>query len=127
MLRSIFFACVGGALGTGFRVAITTLVVGRFGAGFPYATMGINIVGCFLIGFIAELARTRSGFHPEMRTFLVAGVLGGFTTFSAFSYDVLNLFGNRDVTLTLLYVVGSVAIGIVAAHSGVSLVRAMAR
>lgn len=126
MLRSILLACLGGAIGSGLRVVITTFVIERFGTAFPYATMGINIVGSFFIGFVIELARTREGFSPDARLFLTAGILGGFTTFSAFSYDALTLMNNREMLLTLAYVVGSVAIGIAAAHWGVSLVRAMA-
>jgi CrcB protein len=127
MLRSVLLACLGGAIGSGARVLITTLVIGRFGAAFPYATMGINIVGSFFIGFIIELARTREGFSPDARLFLTAGILGGFTTFSAFSYDALTLAGSRETLLMLVYVVGSVILGILAAHGGISLVRAMAR
>jgi fluoride exporter len=126
MLRSIFLACLGGALGSGLRLAVTTFVVSRVGTNFPYATMGINIAGCFLIGFIAELSRHRTGFSPDLRVFLIVGILGGFTTFSSFSYDVLNLFGKSEYTLTMLYMLGSVAIGIAAAYGGASLVRAMA-
>jgi len=127
MLRSILLACLGGAIGSGTRVLITTLVLNRFGPAFPYATMGINIVGSFFIGFVIELARTREGFSPDARLFLTAGILGGFTTFSAFSYDALTLMGNRETVLTLVYVIGSVVLGILAAHGGVSLIRAMAR
>ena len=127
MLRSILFACLGGAIGSGLRVFITTVVISRFGPDFPYATMGINIAGSFFIGFVAELARQRAGFSPDLRLFLTAGVLGGFTTFSAFSYDVLNLWSTRAFLLTFVYTVGSVAFGILAAQGGISLIRAMAR
>jgi len=126
MLRSIFLACLGGALGSGFRLVITTFVVSRFGAGFPYATMGINIAGCFLIGFIAELSRLRTGFNPDLRLFLMAGILGGFTTFSSFSYDVVTLFARNEYFSTMVYGLGSVAVGITAAFAGMSLVRTMA-
>ncbi len=127
MLRSILFACVGGAIGSGLRVFITTVVVSRFGLDFPYATMGINIAGSFFIGFVAELARQRAGFSPDLRLFLTAGILGGFTTFSAFSYDILNLWSTRAFALTLVYTIGSVVLGVVAAQGGISLIRSLAR
>jgi CrcB protein len=109
------------------RVLITTLVVGRAGVDFPYATMGINILGSFLIGFVFELAHQRSGFNPELRLFLTAGILGGFTTFSSYSYDVLNLLGKNSFIPMAIYTAGSVVIGVLAAQAGVSLVRVMAR
>lgn len=57
---------------------------------FPYGTLAVNIIGCFLIGFLASLATTRQLFTPETRLFLFVGLLGGFTTFSTFSYEVFS-------------------------------------
>ena len=57
---------------------------------FPYGTLAVNIIGCFLIGFLSSLAATRQLFSPETRLFLFVGLLGGFTTFSTFSYEVFS-------------------------------------
>ena len=117
---------LGAALGGIARLWITNLVVARAGVtGAPYATMFINISGSFLIGIVIELARTRLGLPPLFRLFLATGILGGYTTFSTFSYEAFIL-GTSGLTVTaLVYVVGSVLLGIVGALSGVATARAI--
>ncbi|HSD26989.1 MAG TPA: CrcB family protein, partial [Vicinamibacteria bacterium] len=76
--------CVGGAVGTGVRYLTGLLAVHWLGAGFPYGTLAVNLAGAFLIGLVQQLAGV---LIPEtVRLFLVVGVLGGMTTYSAFTY-----------------------------------------
>jgi CrcB protein len=87
----------------------------------------INITGSFAIGIVAELAVTRSGgISAEARTFLAAGVLGGFTTFSSFALETLTLARDGSMPLALGYGLGSLVFGFTAAFAGTVLVRALA-
>jgi len=115
---------VGGGLGSLARYLTGLAFLQRFGPGFPYGTLAINLAGCFLIGIIAELAQTRAfGIGSSARLFLVVGVLGGFTTFSTFAYDAVTLSGEALSISAMLYVLASVAGGIIAAFAGIVLAR----
>lgn len=113
-------AC-GGALGACFR-----LVVGRFfevtwtAAKFPFSTFCINILGCFLIGVIAEFS-IRNEFHSSLRLFIVTGILGGFTTFSAFGLESVSLLRAGHISLAITYIVASVVGGCTATLLGMLL------
>ncbi len=116
----------GGGIGAFFRYAVGALFLQRFGPGFPYATMTINLLGCFLIGIISELAVSRAiGVTPLVRTFLVVGILGGFTTFSTFAYEAVTLGEEAAGLAALAYVCASVIGGIVAAFAGMVAVRSL--
>ena len=116
----------GAALGGILRLLVTQLVVARFGAGFgQYATMFINVSGSFLIGVVIELAQTRTGFPPLWRFFLATGILGGYTTFSTFSYEAYVLAADGLYASATFYVVASVALGIAGAIGGIVLVRSL--
>jgi CrcB protein len=81
--------CAGGALGSGLRYLTGLLAIHWLGPGFPYGTLAVNLVGAFLIGLVQQLA---AGLIPESaRLFLVVGVLGGMTTYSAFAYETVRL------------------------------------
>ncbi len=115
---------VGGGFGSVARYLTGLLFLQRFGPGFPYGTLAINLAGCFLIGVVAELAQTRAfASGSNVRLFLVAGVLGGFTTFSTFAYDAVTLAGEALSIPAVVYVLTSVAGGIIAAFAGIVAVR----
>lgn len=115
---------VGGGLGSVARYLSGLVFLQRFGPGFPYGTLAVNLTGCFLIGIVAELAQTRAfGSGSAARVFLVAGILGGFTTFSTFAYDAVTLAGEALSIPAILYVLASVVGGIVAAFVGTVVVR----
>jgi CrcB protein len=125
-LRSLLTVGIGAALGGMLRLAITQLVVGRVGAGYGhYATLFINVSGSFLIGVVIELSQTRADFHPLWRLFLATGILGGYTTFSTFSYEAFTLASGGFAWGSAAYVVGSVALGIGGAILGVACTRAL--
>lgn len=126
-LRVIVAVGVGAALGGILRLLVTQLVVARAGAGYGfYATMFINVSGSFLIGVVIEMAQTRANVSPLWRYFLATGILGGYTTFSTFSYEALSLATGGFALTTAVYVVGSVVLGIACAYGGIVTARALA-
>ena len=111
---------VGGALGSLGRFWLTGVMFGLTGPRFPWGTLLINVVGSFVIGLVAGLTLVpeRIGLHPDLRIFLMTGVCGGFTTFSAFSLQTLELLQSGDVVPALGYAVGSVVLCVAATLGG---------
>ncbi len=123
-LKALLAVALGGGIGSALRYGVNFVVIARFGPGFPFGTFLINITGSLLIGIVAELAATSSvGMAPLLRLFLAVGVLGGYTTFSTFALDTVTLVGDRTLGMATLYVLASVALGVVAAFAGQVLVR----
>lgn len=121
------WVALGGAIGSVLRWATIVLAAGRFGAGFPWGTFAVNVVGSFLIGAVVEWSsRGALGVTPMVRLFVATGILGGFTTFSTFSMDTLTLLRDGEAPLALGYALGSVAVGLGAAYAGVLLARLVA-
>ncbi len=126
-LRVIAAVGVGAALGGIFRLLVTQLVVARAGAGYGfYATMFINVSGLFLIGVVIEMGQTRAHVSPLWRYFLATGILGGYTTFSTFSYEALSLWTGGFMFTSFMYIAGSVVLGIAGAFGGIVTARALA-
>lgn len=124
--RTLAAIALGGGFGSVLRYVVGFAITQRLGPGFPWGTFVINITGSLIIGLVAELSATRAlGITPLVRVFLMVGVLGGYTTFSAFSLDMVTLVGDRAAGLALLYGFGSLACGFAAAFAGVALVRAL--
>jgi CrcB protein len=82
-------------MGTGARYLVSQGAARAFGVGFPYGTLIVNLVGCFLIAAIAQLALTGTLVSPTMRVVLTTGFVGGLTTYSAFNYETTRLLGDR--------------------------------
>ena len=98
----------GGFLGAIMRYWITYGTIKLLGFKFPYGTLLVNVIGCYLIGYLATLAEQRIFLTPALRQqFLFIGILGGFTTFSSFSYEALELFKERSFMLGALYITGN--------------------
>jgi len=112
-------SAIGGALRHGFNVAGARLM----GTGWPYGTFTVNVVGSFAIGAIVAYFSLRGHIASAWLLFLTTGVLGGFTTFSAFSLDVVLLSERGHPGLAALYVAGSVIVSVAAAFVGLTLVR----
>lgn len=121
MLYAIVFvgAGIGGALRHGVNVGAARL----FGTGFPLGTFIVNIVGSFAMGLLAGYFASRPGIGQHLRLFLATGILGGFTTFSAFSLDTALLIERHAFGLAAGYVVGSVAASVGALFLGLALFR----
>ncbi len=123
MLHTLTLVFLGGGIGAVLRFASSELIHKHFGLGFPYGTLAVNIAGSFLIGVIAALLSDFFPAKPLLHAFLVIGVLGGFTTFSAFSLDTYHLFVAGKNFLALLNVTLSIAGCILAAWVGHEVVR----
>ena len=114
----------GGFLGSGSRYLVVKGMERLFPySAFPYGTVTVNLVGCLLIGYLATAIDVRELVDPALKLFLLAGVLGGFTTFSAFSYENVLLMQNSRPELALLNVGVQVTLGFLAAWAGVALAR----
>jgi|SRR3954447_6990353 CrcB protein len=110
-------AGIGGALRHGANVGAAKLL----GYGFPFGTLIANVLGSFLLGFLAGYFAFRTGLSQHFRLFLTTGVLGGFTTFSAFSLDAALLVERHAYALAAGYIVGSVGLSLVGLFLGLSL------
>ena len=114
---------IGGTLGCWARYAQTNLVQAVFGRDFPLATLSINVIGSFLMGFLFILTLERLMIPPSVRAGVLTGVLGGYTTFSTFEMETLLLAENGELFKAALYVALSVVIGFAAAFGGAFLAR----
>jgi CrcB protein len=121
MLYLIVFlgAGIGGAIRHGVNVGAARL----FGYGFPFGTLIVNVAGSFLMGLLAGYFAFRPGFNQHLRLFLTTGILGGFTTFSAFSLDAALLVERHAFGMAAGYMVGSVAASLSALFFGLAIFR----
>jgi fluoride exporter len=113
---------LGSFIGGVLRYLLSVFIQTRAAAGFPFGTLGVNIVGCFLIGLVAALL-SRGGLTAEWRPFLVTGILGGFTTFSAFSLESVYMLQAEQYGQAILYILASVVLGLLATFAGMWLVK----
>ena len=121
----VFYVALGGALGASGRYLVGVWAGRMFGAGFPYGTLCVNILGCFLMGVVIEAAALKYSLSQEMRAFLTTGILGGFTTFSAFALDFAFLYERKASLLAAFYLGASVLGSILALFAGLWLMRAV--
>ncbi|MDO9418888.1 fluoride efflux transporter CrcB [Pararhizobium sp.] len=121
----ILLVALGGAIGSVLRYLTGLFALRMMGPNFPWGTLAVNVVGGFAIGVLAELIARKYGASPELRLFFVTGILGGFTTFSAFSLDAVVLFERGEIMTTGLYIAASLVLSILAVFAGLALVRAM--
>ena len=126
-MRLILFAAAGGALGAGLRHFINTAFLAWLGPGFPWATLTVNVVGSLLMGALIQALMPFDGGAPGLRVFLATGILGGFTTFSAFSLDAWVLYERQQHAALAAYVAASVLLSIAALVLGMALVRSAMR
>ena len=113
----------GGALGAGGRYLVNVTAMRLLGPGFPWATVFVNVVGSLVMGVLVGVFAARSLTH--LQPFAMTGVLGGFTTFSAFSLDTLMLWERGQLGLALVYVILSVAASLLAVFAGLALGRSI--
>jgi len=118
-MNAILAIALGGGLGSVAR----HYAIAAFGSGFPYGTLFVNVLGSFIIGALMETMALKWQVPLEMRAFLVTGFLGGFTTFSAFSLDVLKLVDTDQYMSAALYVLASVTLSLAAIFLAVHLIR----
>jgi CrcB protein len=122
-MNHILLVAAGGALGSVARYLTGLASLRLFGPGYPWGTLFVNIVGGLAIGVCAELIARRFDGSQELRLFIVTGILGGFTTFSAFSLEVTAMAERGDYLTAVCYVLASVLISVAAVFAGLALVR----
>ena len=122
-VKILFSVAFGGALGAVFRYLMMSGIGHFIHAGFPYATLVVNVVGSFALGSLIEIMVLSWSPGQEMRSFLVVGVLGAFTTFSTFSQDVVFLMERGELSSAGLYIALSVVLSIAGVFAGMMLFR----
>lgn len=120
-----FLVAIGGAIGSLLRYYVGLGSLRLMGPGFPWGTLIVNVVGCFVIGLFAEMIARRFNASVELRLLLITGFLGGFTTFSAFSLDAISLFERGEVLAGSIYIAASVGLSMVAVIAGLGLMRVL--
>ena len=121
-MKLILIVGIGGFIGSVSRYLLTLLVQNRFLSTFPFGTLSVNILGCFLIGLVYALSE-RGNIGTEWRLFFITGILGGFTTFSSFSNETVGMLHDAKYAYATLYVGCSVMAGIAATFGGVLLIK----
>jgi fluoride exporter len=109
---------LGGFLGAIARFGVTRWMARSSAGGFPFGTMLVNVVGCLLIGAVFAVVETRPHIPANLRLFIMIGILGSFTTFSTFGHETLELLKTGATGSALAYLLGSVAVGLVAVIAG---------
>lgn len=116
---------IGGALGSVARYALSSWIFDITSHKFPYATLIVNVAGSFVMGILFVVVVERAALPAEMRSLLMIGFIGAFTTFSAFSLDALGLWQNGHVLLSVIYMITTVILCLVAISTAIWLTRLM--
>jgi CrcB protein len=117
-MTNLLLVAAGGAIGASLRHLSGMAAVRLFGTGFPWGTLFVNVFGSFLMGlFIAWMVK-KTGVSNDVRLFMATGILGGFTTFSAFSLDVANMVERGAMSSAFVYIAASVIISLAAVFIG---------
>jgi fluoride exporter len=118
-MARLLWICLGGAIGTGARYLLSGWLLRILGPGFPYGTLAVNTLGSFLLGVLMQVALSTESFPPTLRLTLTTGVIGGFTTYSTFNYETLQLFqegawllglGNLGITVAACLAAGGLGL-----------------
>jgi CrcB protein len=121
MLRNYWYVFVGGGLGASVRYWISGLIPRWVDSGFPYANLFINVSGSFLIGLLMTAMEDRFLVSPSLRVFLTIGILGGYTTFSSFSYEAVALLNSGEILRASAFIVLSIGLCLVGTFLGAAL------
>ena len=121
-MERLFWICFGGALGTGARYLVALWAAERFGSAFPYGTLIVNLVGCFVIAALMQTALA-FGWSPVFRAALTIGFVGGLTTYSSFNYDTMGLLEEGALGMALLNVGLTLTGGVFAGWCGLIAAR----
>ncbi|MEZ8132550.1 MAG: CrcB protein [Polaribacter sp.] len=118
-----FAVAIGGALGSIARYALSTWIFDVSSHKFPYATLAVNVLGSFVMGILFVIIVEKAALPTEMRSLLMIGFLGAFTTFSTFSLDALGLWQNGHIFMSLVYMLATVILCLIAISSAIWLTR----
>lgn len=125
-MHHLFLVMLGGAVGAGARHLAGRAALAIWGPGFPIGTLAVNVIGGFAMGLLAAWLATRASGDEALRYLLGVGVLGGFTTFSAFSLETVLMIERGELVTALLYIFASVALSIGALFAGLQVSRMVA-
>ncbi len=121
-MKQVLWVALGGAIGSVLRYICQRLITSG-SSDFPWGTFTVNIVGCFLIGLLWSASLKNNNFPEYMKLFLMTGICGGFTTFSAFSAESVSLLRDGKFSLFLTYSLGSMCLGFLATFAAFRLIR----
>src|ERR1039458_2810848 len=110
LLRPLLYIFIGGGTGCFFRFLVSAIMQRTTASHYPYGTLTVNVIGSFIIGFIITYIESRTAEFPYWRQLIVIGFLGGFTTFSFFSWDTLALLRNQEMGAAFINIASSVGI-----------------
>jgi crcB protein len=122
-MSRFLWICLGGAIGTGARYLISGWALRAFGTAFPYGTLAVNLLGSFLIGLVMQLSVETSWLPANLRIVLTTGVMGGFTTYSAFNYETLRYFQEGAWLWGILNILGMMLSCLLAGLLGLAMAR----
>ena len=122
-MKMFLMVAMGGAIGAAGRYLVGVGAIRLLGTGFPWGTLIVNVVGSLIMGMMIEAFALRYSVSNEVRTFLATGILGGFTTFSAFSLDMATLIERKAQGLAVIYLGASVGLSILALFAGLAIAR----
>lgn len=123
MIKSILLVALGGGAGSVLRYLSQKFIGNLYVHPFPWGTLFVNILGCFLIGVLWSIVSKNSSMSEELRWLLMTGFCGGFTTFSAFTLESIILIKEQRLLLFFLYILVSVAVGLLATFAGMKLIK----
>ncbi len=124
LIKEIIAIALGGACGSVLRFLVSSWVQQRTQTSFfPFGILSVNLIGCFIIGVLFGIFSGRIGADPILRSAIFIGLLGGFTTFSSFTIDTVNLFYSGAFGAAFMYILSSVIAGILATTAGLWLIR----
>lgn len=121
-MKLILAIGTGSFIGGVLRYLLSQLIQTKFLSTYPFGTLGVNVIGCFLIGLVFGLS-DRGNMSQELRLFLATGLIGGFTTFSAFSNETVALLHDGQIWYALSYIILSIVIGLVATFIGITIIK----
>lgn len=122
-MKNILLVGLGGGIGSIGRYLCQKWMSENSSHPFPWGTFIVNLAGCFLIGLIYALAEKTTMLSPQTRLFLMTGLCGGFTTFSAFAFENMTMLRSGDTLFFLLYAAGTLVLGIAAVFAGIALIK----
>jgi len=124
-MKNLLWVCVGGAAGSGARYLIGLWTVEQFGKAFPWGTLAVNVAGCLLLGALMRAGEKSAWMSPVVLLALTAGVMGGFTTYSSFNFEVFRLLQDGQARSAIAYVALTLGGGFLAGATGYGVARAV--
>lgn len=124
-MKALLLVGLGGGLGSILRYLTSVFVSRQFPSAFPWGTFAVNFIGCLLAGIFIGMLERQQIINTDLKLLLITGFCGGYTTFSAFSVENLNLIQNGNTLTALLYITGSILAGIIAVVGGLMITKSI--